>query len=103
MTYKEYNLLDKCLEIINYYGVEPQQKIAIEEMAELTQAIIKLERNTEYIKYKNNYIEELADCYLILLQLIMKSDIKKIYDIAIKKANRQLKRIKDENKNHGGL
>ena len=50
-----------CNDILQHYGEEHQQEKAIEEMAELISAIKHHDRK--------NYIEELADCGVMLEQL----------------------------------
>lgn len=55
---------------INTYGKKSQEDVAIEEMAELTKALIKNRR------YKTPFTvdeirEEMADVYIMLLQLIL--------------------------------
>ena len=50
-----------CGEILQFYGEEHQQEKTIEETAELTCAIKHKDRH--------NYIEELADCGIMLEQL----------------------------------
>lgn len=66
--------------IIDFYGKEAQARIAMEECAELIQAINKGLRYPEDEKRKENITEEMADVYIILKQLeyifnISKSDI----------------------------
>ena len=95
-------LTDKALKIITHYGFDKQKYIVIEEMSELIQAIIKLDRykdDKEYFKYMDNFREELADVYLMILQLMLSDKeqydiVKKIADI---KADRQLERMEIEN------
>lgn len=50
-----------CGDILNHYGEQHQQEKSIEEMAELISAIKHKDRA--------NYIEELADCGIMLEQL----------------------------------
>ena len=51
---------------VEKYGIEPQRKMAIEEMAELTNALMKQDRgrNTEA-----DVIEEIADVTIMMQQL----------------------------------
>lgn len=51
---------------VEEYGIEPQRKMAIEEMAELTNALMKQDRgrNTEA-----DVIEEIADVTIMMQQL----------------------------------
>ncbi len=83
---------NKLLEILNYYGEGPQQWQMREEMMELDVAIKKKDRE--------NYIEELADVFVVGLQLHMalkEDEKKKFKKIMTYKIERTLKRI-DENK-----
>lgn len=78
--------------IFNYYGKKGQEYKLIEEMAELTQAIIKNDRE--------NIIEEMADVQNILLQLRLNFNSKERKQFAEtfnKKIERQLNRIESEN------
>lgn len=53
---------------VETFGVRNQEDVAIEEMSELTKAIIKHRRyNTEETKV--NIVEEMADVWIMLLQL----------------------------------
>ena len=77
--------------IFNYYGRKGQEYKLVEEMAELTQAIIKNKR--EHI------IEEMADVQNILLQLRLNfnsSERKQFVETFNKKIERQLNRIESE-------
>lgn len=60
--------------IADEYGLHPQCRQAVEEMAELTQAITKFWRyegtnHTEIQIYREHIIEELADVEVMILQL----------------------------------
>lgn len=65
----------ETLEIIaNEYGLHSQCRQAVEEMAELTQAITKFWRykgvnQVEINQHRENIIEELADVEIMILQL----------------------------------
>lgn len=83
---------NKLLKILNHYGEGPQQWQMREEMMELDVAIKKKDRE--------NYIEELADVFVVGLQLHMalkEDEKKKFKKIMTYKIERTLKRI-DENK-----
>lgn len=63
---------------ITRYGANQQIDVAIEEMAELTQALIKTKRYAEdedYILFRENVIEEIADVEIMLAQLRIIFDI----------------------------
>lgn len=60
-------------EIIKKFGAEMQELVAIEEMSELTKAIIKLRRKVgddkKFFAERDNLIEEIADVEIMLEQL----------------------------------
>lgn len=81
----------KLNKIFNFYGRKGQEYKLIEEMAELTQAIIKNDRE--------NIIEEMADVQNILLQLRLNfnsNERKQFAETFNKKIERQLNRIESE-------
>lgn len=55
---------DKLIRILLYFGADNQKKKCIEELSELIQAISK-DNN------RNNIIEEIADCEIMIEQLKM--------------------------------
>ena len=91
--------------IANYYGLTAQENQLIEEMAELTQAICKMNRingiGQQVAGYASNYfenlIEELADVKLILDEVIflLGSD-EQVNKIVNEKIERTIKRIGEE-------
>lgn len=95
---------DKLLEIINYYGVNNQQRKLEEEIFELQETIIKWENmpvTPNYIlvnKMKDDIEEEFADVMVMLEQfkIYYNLDNNKIKEIMKYKINRQLDRIKNE-------
>lgn len=93
--------------IANYYGYESQSRQCIEEMAELTQAINKLWRAKHIDTYKpgaeeviikaeENFIEEMADVFIMICQLqeLQGIDDNKFIKVIEKKLDREVKRIK---------
>jgi len=66
---------------VDKFGVENQLLKLVEEMAELTQAIIKRRLNPDEPKYLNNMLEEVADVNILLFQItysdLMESEIAK--------------------------
>ena len=91
-------------EIANYHGTNNQEDQLIEEMAELTQAIIKMRRivkfgtlhdkNTTPKKCLDNMVEEMADVKLVLDQLIYLLDAgEEVQDIMEQKIEREICRI----------
>lgn len=90
---------------INTYGSEAQIDVCIEEMSELTKAIIKFKRASQKIDFMDvrafrNYIaakvsdiaEEIADVEIMLEQMKM---IFKCEDEANKQVDNKLKRLGD--------
>lgn len=61
------------LNALKKYGVDAQDDIAIEEMSELTKAIIKNRRYKTFATLESIY-EELADVYIVLEQIMMSLD-----------------------------
>ena len=85
----------KCEEILIWHGRESQERQAMEEMAELTQALNKLWRNRrghirkDRTKLLNNVTEEMADVIICLEQLIQiysnEKEIKEVIDCKLEK------------------
>ena len=91
-------------EIADCYGVEKQKNQLIEEMAELTQAIIKLWRFKRGVLHKaitekelmDNLIEEMADVKLVLDQLTyLMGAAAEMQDVMEYKVKREMNRILD--------
>lgn len=88
-------------QIADNYGAYNQKIQAVEECAELIQAIAKLNRassNEEWDGAEKDIIGEIADVEIMIKQLkylmqLKESDIEQEID---KKLNRQIKRIEDE-------
>ena len=93
----EYKKVDTklLLRAIEIYGEEAQIDMMIEEMSELTQALLKYRR---YLNghaqesfdmgwfYVENVIGEMADVFIMLQQMIfIYGDITKVYDEKIKR------------------
>ncbi|MBY6800145.1 hypothetical protein FCV24_12830 [Clostridium botulinum] len=90
--------IEQCRKIVESNGVTLQKFVAIEELAELQQAISKYQRE-QVIFNIDNITEEMADVYIILEEL---KYICAIYDDEIKnqigfKLERELKRIESRN------
>lgn len=78
---------------VKTFGVNSQEDVAIEEMSELTKAIIKNRRyNTE--ETKANIVEEMADVWIMLLQLSIIHGFDN--EIVDKKINRLKQRLTAE-------
>lgn len=86
--------------IVGNYSLENRQNQLMEEMSELTQAILKLRRmdiknGTEAWK---NYIEEVVDVQLCLdmIKVFLSSHEDEMEDIRRFKIDRQIERIKNK-------
>ena len=66
-----------CWQVLSTYGVENQQRMVIEECAELQKAVCKLFRDKakKQGKYKINFIEELVDVIVMCQQMILAENI----------------------------
>lgn len=90
----------KCHKIAEHYGEEHQMLKAVEEMAELTQAIVK-GISGEYPRYSTILVEEYADMMIMMEQLKVfmhdngvLRDVRRFVDY---KLDRQLERMEREN------
>lgn len=105
-------VMDAIKRIAHHYGYEKQSWQMVEEMAELTQAITKFWRkqmrcgeiifmNVESGSEEEEHIkEELADVTIMLLQMFVLLNVGDDgIETLIYKINRQLERIKMEDKN----
>ena len=80
------------LNALNKNGVDAQDDIAIEEMAELTKAIIKNRRYRNFETLENLY-EELADVFIMMEQVLMSLDkdrVQSYIDQKLKRLNERL-------------
>ena len=80
---------------INWYGVDKQMLIAIEELSELQKAIVKYFRKpTE--ETKSDISEEMADVYVMLkqLEIMHKNDteVQKNIDYKIKRLQERIRK-----------
>jgi NTP pyrophosphatase (non-canonical NTP hydrolase) len=80
------------LQALSRYGVDAQDDIAIEEMSELTKAIIKNRRYKTFATLENLY-EELADVYIMLEQIMMSLDKDRVQSYANSKLERLNERL----------
>ena len=89
-------------DIIEHYGVRNQLGIAMEECAELIQAISKMNRTDgdaeEYMKSKFHLEEEIADVIVCINQLktIYNISDSRISELANYKINRQRERVRND-------
>ncbi len=85
---------------IRVYGANAQIDVAIEEMAELTQALVKAKRyatDKDFDRFRGNVIEEIADVEIMLAQLriIFGAQEKEIDDVKTFKLKRLADRLKE--------
>lgn len=80
------------LKALNKYGVAAQDDIAIEEMSELTKAIIKVRRYNNSDTYEN-LCEELADVFIMCEQILMSLDKDKVQSYIDAKLERLNERL----------
>lgn len=83
---------------IKAHGVSEETVIAMEECAELIQAISKVRRYGFGGQYKDNLIEELADVNIVIIELMMMFDISQdeFYNVIDKKIQRLRKRLEEK-------
>ena len=84
---------------IEIYGKEAQSRQAMEECAELIQAINKCLRHPNKEECKNNLIEEICDVEIMLYQLKVMFNVSddEVFKVKIQKAKREKERLE----NHG--
>lgn len=96
----------KCHKIADHYGEEHQMLKAVEEMAELSQVIIKAVNDPPNDKFqaemmKDEMLSELADVIIMTEQLVKyvaDNDCATLLDgLVNRKLNRQLERMEREN------
>ena len=80
------------LNALGKYGVAAQDDIAIEEMSELTKAIIKSRRYNNSDTYEN-LCEELADVFIMCEQILMSLDRDKVQSYIDAKLERLNERL----------
>ena len=97
--------MEKILkDVVDAWGYDSQIDMMIEEMSELTKALLKLKRNSkkpkkEQVKFYNHVCEEIADVNLMIKQMkyIFSSDMINKYEK--EKLERLQDRLDDYNKN----
>ena len=90
-----------CELAIEIYGERAQTDMCIEEMSELTKALLKLRRTdttdkAEYTKKVSDIEEEVADVMIMMAQLEMIFDAGRIQSVANKKIKRLAHRLHEE-------
>lgn len=97
----------KIKKIADEYGFDAQSDMAIEEMSELTKAILKFRRaahttlGQDFQKLADDVLEEVADVQIMLWQVVYLFTQKgygvgEVNNLIDKKINRQLKRMEKE-------
>ena len=83
---------------IETYGKDMQLTVAIEELSELIKEICKNKRGADN---RDNIIEEMADCYIMLeqLEIIFEISAEEINDTIVDKLNRLEKRLAERSEN----
>lgn len=82
------------LQALNTFGIDKQLDIAIEEMSELTKAIIKHRRYASRETYEN-LCEETADVAIMIKQIFMSTccgDVTKYVDAKIERLKQRLEK-----------
>lgn len=77
---------------IETYGKDMQLNVAVEELSELIKEICKSKRGNDN---RENIIEEMADCYIMLEQLEIIFDVKpaelcRVLDVKIERLEKRL-------------
>lgn len=107
----ELQFTDKRFQIANFYGLNGQQNQLIEEMAELTQAICKMNRvhgcgqpvanEIKIASLEYNLFEELADVRLVLDQVIFLLGCdQEVQEIENQKIERTLERMGEQDESN---
>ena len=94
-----FDILRKAIET---YGKDAQMDMMIEEMSELTKALLKYRRagadESAKKKAEENILEEIADVHIVLEQMEMIFDKgNDVFNIVAQKIERLDKRIKEQN------
>lgn len=92
---KRLTIENTFLQSISLFGKENQSRLAMEECAELIQAINKCLRYPDVEERKNNLIEEICDVEIMLYQLkvLFGIDQEAIQKMKMEKAEREKERI----------
>lgn len=93
------NITKTLWSFIEHYGCERQRMVAIEEMAELTKALCKIDRAKDAMELCGaikNAQEEVADVEIMVTQLKLMLGEREINKIVIQKLERQKERVEHE-------
>jgi NTP pyrophosphatase (non-canonical NTP hydrolase) len=85
------NILERAIET---YGKDMQLNVAVEELSELIKEICKHKRGADNLE---NIVEEIADCYIMIEQLMLMLDINysQVYNQMRLKIQRLEERLKE--------
>ncbi len=93
--------IELCWAVLTKYGIENQQRMVIEECAELQKSVCKLfrDRDRQHGRYQINFVEELVDVIVMCQQMILAESISdEMLNIMAKvKLERALEDGKDKN------
>jgi len=62
--------INLCWQVLSKYGIENQQRMVIEECAELQKAVCKLFRE-DTLAHRDNFLEELVDVIVVIEQMLL--------------------------------
>jgi hypothetical protein len=88
---------------LSLWGEDDELDMMIEEMAELTKAIIKLRRgrgNGKYLELRIKVSEEIADVKIMIgqmEQMFSKTNIDMFYNKKLRRLKRRIRKAKNEN------
>ena len=103
------SLLEQITRIAEHYGLPSQMDKAQEEMGELISAISRVRSASDDTGWVSdgskewlNFMEELADVYIMVCQLVHLSNSKETFELFVRnKIYRQLARINTGNEGEG--
>ena len=79
--------LETCEKAVDCFGIDTQTDMLIEEMSELTKALLKLRRHAdddkERERRKTDICEEIADVLIVLAQIMNDGDYSRMVDALI--------------------
>lgn len=86
----------KCERIAEHYGLEMQESQTISELSELLHVLTR-RKSQRGIDWKNNLVDEMADCMVMIQQLLTLHGIERdeLNERVNYKLNRQIERIRN--------
>ena len=84
--------IDLCWQVLSKYGIENQQRMVIEECAELQKSVCKRFRK-DTLAHRDSFIEELIDVIVMCQQMLLveRLPMQEVNDMARVKLERALK------------